>query len=252
MSELVHFRHAMRLLTIVPLPSEQRFEPDWLPRAAKYFPLVGLLIGAFLAAVLLAANHVWSGVVPALLAVTAGVLLTGAFHEDGLADSADSLGGQTPERRLAIMQDSRIGSYGTLALIASVGLRVAALAVIPSLLAAAALVAAHAGGRCAGVLLINAVPYAADRVGKIVQSDDPLRRHEVLLACVFAVAGFAPLLVTAWPAGVTAALAGIVVTVMVARLAIRLLGGYTGDVAGAIEPLFEIAVLLAVAAWWGR
>jgi adenosylcobinamide-GDP ribazoletransferase len=249
MSELTHFRHAVRLLTIVPLPSEKSFEPDWLPRAAKYFPLVGLLIGAFLGAVLLAASQVWSGVVPALLAVTAGVLLTGAFHEDGLADSADSLGGQMPERRLAIMQDSRIGSYGTLALIASFALRVAALATLPPWLAAAALVAAHAGGRCAGVLLINTVPYVADRVGKIVQSDDPLRRHEVLLACMFALLGFAPLLAMAWPAGVTAALAGIVVAVMAARLAIRLLGGYTGDVAGAIEQLFEVAVLLAIAAW---
>ena len=168
MSELTHFRHAVRLLTIVPLPSEKSFEPDWLPRAAKYFPLVGLLLGALLAAVLLAADHIWSGVVPALLAVTAGVLLTGAFHEDGLADSADSLGGQTPERRLAIMQDSRIGSYGTLALIASVGLRVAALAAMPPWLAAAALIAAHAGGRCAGMLLINTVPYVAERDRKSV------------------------------------------------------------------------------------
>ncbi len=87
------------------------------------------------------------------------------------------------------MQDSRIGSYGTLALIASFGLRVAALAALPPWLAAATLVAAHAGGRCAGVLLINTVPYVADRVGKIVQSDDPLRRHEAVLACAFAVAG---------------------------------------------------------------
>ena len=198
---------------------------------------------------LLAANQLWSGLVPALLAVTAGVLLTGAFHEDGLADSADSLGGQTPERRLTIMQDSRIGSYGTLALIAELrparrGARRPA-----AWLAAAALIAAHAGGRCAGVLLINIVPYVADRVGKIVQPDDPLRRSEVLLACAFALAGFAPLLAMAWPAGVTAALAGIVVAVMAARLAMRLLGGYTGDVAGAIEQLFEVAVLLAVAAW---
>ena len=249
MSELTHFRHAVRLLTIVPLPSEKSFEPDWLPRAAKYFPLVGLLLGAVLAAVLLGASALWSGLVPALLAVTAGVLLTGAFHEDGLADSADSLGGQTPERRLAIMKDSRIGSYGTLALIASFALRVAALAAMPPWTAAVALVAAHAGGRCAGVLLINTVPYVAERIGKIVQSDDPLRRHEVLLTCAFALAGFAPLAVLAWPAAVTAALAGIVVSLLAARLAIRLLGGYTGDVAGAIEQLFEVAVLLAVAAW---
>jgi len=249
MSELVHFRHAVRMLTIVPLPSEKSFEPDWLPRAAKYFPLVGLMIGAFLGAVLLAAGQVWSGVVPALLAVTAGVALTGAFHEDGLADSADSLGGQSPEQRLAIMKDSRIGSYGTLALGLSIALRVAAVASMPPWLAAAALVAAHAGGRCAGVLLTNAVPYVADRVGKIVQSDDPLLAGEVLLACAFAILGFAPLAAMAWPAGLTAALAGVVVTILVARLAMRLLGGYTGDVAGAIEQLFEVAVLLAVAAW---
>jgi adenosylcobinamide-GDP ribazoletransferase len=249
MSELTHFRHAMRMLTIVPLPSEKSFEPDWLPRAAKYLPLVGLLIGAFLAAVLLAASQVWSGVVPALLAVTAGVVLTGAFHEDGLADSADSLGGQSPEARLTIMKDSRIGSYGTLALGLSFALRIAALATMPPSLAAAALVAAHAGGRCAGVMLINWVPYVADRVGKIVQSDDPLRTGEILLACAFALIGFAPLVVIAWPAGLTAALAGIVLTVAVARLAMQLIGGYTGDVAGAIEQLFEVAVLLAVAAW---
>ena len=249
MSELAHFRHAMRLLTIVPLPSEKSFEPDWLPRAARYFPLVGLLIGVLLAAVLLAASQVWSGVVPALLAVTAGVVLTGAFHEDGLADSADSLGGQTPEKRLTIMRDSRIGSYGTLALGLSIALRIAALATMPPWLAAAALVAAHAGGRCAGVMLINTVPYVVDRVGKIVQSDDPLRTGEVVLACAFAIVGFAPLVAIAWPAGLTAALAGVAVTVMVVRLAMRLLGGYTGDVAGAIEQLFEVAVLLSVAAW---
>jgi adenosylcobinamide-GDP ribazoletransferase len=249
MSELAHFRHAVRLLTIVPLPPEKSFEPDWLPRSAKYFPLVGLLLGAALSAVLVGASALWSGLVPALLAITAGVLVTGAFHEDGLADSADSLGGQTPERRLAIMKDSRIGSYGTLALISSFALRVAALAAMPPWTAAAALIAAHAGGRCAGVLLINTVPYVAERIGKIVQSDDPMRRGEVVLACAFALAGFAPLVAIAWLAGVTAVLAGIVVAMLAARLAIRLLGGYTGDVAGAIEQLFEVAVLLAVAAW---
>jgi len=115
-------------------------------------------------------------------------------------------------------------------------------------IAAATLVAAHAGGRCAGVLLINTVPYVADRVGKIVQSDDPLRRHEAVLACAFAVAGLAPLLVMARRSRVPAAPSGIVVAVLTARLASRLLRGYTDDVAGAIEQLFEIAVLLGVAA----
>ena len=196
---------------------------------------------------LLAANQVWSGLVPALLAVTAGVLLTGAFHEDGLADSADSLGGQTPERRLAIMQDSRIGSYGTLALIASSPC--ASRRSPPCRLARRRRADRRACGRT--LRRRDADQHRAlcgRRVGKIVQSDDPLRRHEVARLHVRA-PRLCALLAMAWPAGVTAALAGIVVAVMAARLAMRLLGGYTGDVAGAIEQLFEVAVLLAVAAW---
>jgi adenosylcobinamide-GDP ribazoletransferase len=249
MSELTHVLHAVRFLTIVPVPDAEHLAPDWLPRSAKYFPLVGLLVGLLSAAVLALASQLWTGVVPALLAVTASVLVTGAFHEDGLADSADSLGGRTPEARLAIMRDSRIGSYGTLALGLSVALRTAALSIAPLPIAVASLIAAHAGGRLAGVLTMARLPYAADPAAvKILHSAEPFRRNEQAIGCAFALIAFVPLCLMAWPAALCGAAVGAGLALATAWLAARLIRGYTGDVLGAIEQLVDVAVLLAAAA----
>jgi adenosylcobinamide-GDP ribazoletransferase len=113
--QLKLFFCALQFLTRLPVPSFVDFQSDWITRAARYYPLVGILVGAISAGVLLAGGQVWSGLLPALLAVAAGVLVTGGFHEDGLADTADGLGGgQAPARRLEIMKDSRVGTYGVL------------------------------------------------------------------------------------------------------------------------------------------
>src|SRR4051812_10900551 len=121
---------AIQFMTRLPLPAIA-FEPDWLARSAKYFPLVGILVGLISGAVLLVAAHLWPQPIPAILAVAAALVLTGALHEDGLVDTADSLGATTRERRLAIMKDSSIGAYGALALVVCLGLRVAALSALP-------------------------------------------------------------------------------------------------------------------------
>jgi adenosylcobinamide-GDP ribazoletransferase len=254
MSEGTLFLHAVRFLTIVPVPSVARLEPDWLIRSAKYFPLVGGLIGGLSAAVLLAATHLWSGLVPALFAVAASVLLTGALHEDGLADSADALGGRGREARLKIMQDSRIGTYGTLMLGLCVALRVAALAVLPASAAAAALIAAHAGGRFAALNVMTTLPYVGDiAASKVGHATDRLRASEYACALVFTLIAFAALATAApWWTGLAAALVGATLTLGVARLAARLIGGITGDVLGAIEQLSHLGILLAVAAAWTR
>ena len=112
------FLNALRFMTIVPVPSsDAAIAPDWLSRCAKYFPVVGIGIGLVSAVVLLLADRIWGPVVASLLAVAASIIVTGALHEDGLADTADGLGGgSSVEKRLAIMKDSRIGTYGTLAL----------------------------------------------------------------------------------------------------------------------------------------
>src|SRR4051794_39860272 len=117
MGEADHFWNALRFLTVIPAPRVAHIADDWLIRAAKYFPFVGIIVGGCTAGVLLLAGEMWSGVLPALLAVAAGIVLTGALHEDGLADTADGFGGgDARETRLVIMKDSRIGSYGALAL----------------------------------------------------------------------------------------------------------------------------------------
>src|SRR3984885_10271747 len=143
------FLNALRFLTIVPVPSSDAASaPDWLSRCAKYFPVVGIGVGLASAAVLLLAGRIWGPMVASLLAVATSIAVTGALHEDGLADTADGLGGGwTVEKRLAIMKDSRIGTYGVIALAFGIALRVGALAELPVWAGAAALIAGHAAAR---------------------------------------------------------------------------------------------------------
>ncbi len=158
---------AAQFLTRLPTPRLGAFEPDWIARSARYFPLVGQLVGLLSAAVWLAAGRFWPGLPAAVLAVAAGVLATGGFHEDGLADTADGLGdGQDRERRLAIMKDSRIGGYGALALGLMLTLRIGLLAGLSPWSGALALVVAHGGARAAAVMVMAALPYAGDPDGR--------------------------------------------------------------------------------------
>ena len=241
------FLCAVQFLTRVPTPTLAGFEPDWISRSARYFPLVGLLVGGVCAAVFWSASQLWTGALPALLAIGVGVLVTGAFHEDGLADTADGLGGgASPERRLEIMKDSRIGTYGALGLGLVLATKVAALATLPAGLGAWTLVAAHAGGRGASVLAMRALAYVRDiDGGKWKPAPSDLGFWEVLAALTFAAL---PLALS--PAGVVfqGLLAGALLALALALVARRLLGGYTGDVLGAIEQVFELGFTLGVAA----
>lgn len=154
---------AVQFLTRIPTPQLAGFQPEWIQQSARYYPLVGQMVGGVSALILYGAAQIWSPWIAALLALGAGVLLTGGFHEDGLADTADGLGGGlTRERRLEIMKDSRLGSYGALALGLTLALRVAALAMLAQfspLFAAVALMAAHGLGRAAAVGAMAVMPY---------------------------------------------------------------------------------------------
>ena len=233
---------AAQFLTRVPVPVAARPERDWLARSAKYFPLIGVLVGAVSAATLLAAGQVWPSPIPAILAMVAGMIVTGALHEDGLADTADGLGGRTPEARLAIMKDSRLGSFGAIALLSCLSVRIAALAVLPLTTAAAALVAAGAGGRLACVIAMATLPYAGDRAtAKVAHGSERPRAGEVALAGAF---GVAPLALLSGERAVLALLIGAMCALLLAWRARALLGGYTGDVLGAIAVVFETGALL--------
>lgn len=155
--------NAVQFMTLVPTPRTAQFDDDWLLSASKYFPLVGAGIGLVCGGVLLAGSLIWSGVVPAMMAVAAGAALTGALHEDGIADTADGLfGGSTREQRLALIKDSRLGLYGAVALVLSFAIRVAALASLPPWLGVATLVAGYSLGRTGIVAAMSALPYAGD------------------------------------------------------------------------------------------
>ncbi|MDB5514995.1 MAG: cobalamin-5-phosphate synthase [Tardiphaga sp.] len=250
MSEAGHFWNALRFLTVIPAPNIDRVEDDWLIRAAKYFPLIGIIVGGFSAGVLLLAGVIWTGLLPPLLAVAAGTVLTGALHEDGLADTADGFGGgRSRDTRLVIMKDSRIGTYGALALGFSVALRVVALAALPLWIGAAALIAAHAGGRFAAAAAMSLLPYAGDPAAtKLTYTEASLRRSEVGLAVIFVLVASLPLARTGVFAALIGLLLGAALATWLAGRAQRLIGGYTGDVLGATEQLFEVGLLLGVAA----
>ncbi len=248
----------IRFYSRLPVPAMPGEAPHAAPDfrlVPKALPLAGLAIALPAALVLLLGGLVrLDPLLAASLAVAAGAIVTGALHEDGLADSADGLfGGATPERRLEIMRDSRIGSYGALALLLSVLLRTAALAAIwkaaGPLAAAAALLAAAPWSRVEGIRLLAILPPArpdgaAAAVGRPERDVLPLAYG---LAGAIA-AGLA--LVAGLPLGGLAlglALA-VAATALLARAARRLIGGQTGDIIGASQQLAEIAIYIGLAA----
>lgn len=246
---------ALQFLTRVPVRLGA-YDPAWLQQSARHFPLVGAAVGAGVAAVLYAASLLWPAFVAAPLAIAFGAWLTGGFHEDGLADTCDGLGGAVPrERALEIMKDSRLGSYGALGLVLTLALKVAVLGLLASRslpLAMAACVLAHTLSRAAAVALMAALPYAGDAAQakakplatRIGAGGLAVALGGALLCAAALVAG--GVLVPA-RAG-AALLAAAVVAAVCARWYRRRLGGFTGDTLGATQQWCEVAVLLALAA----
>jgi len=236
---------ALMFFTRIPVPSLPDFRDEDLTRAARWFPAVGLLVGGIQAGLLWLAALALPALGAALLALAAGLLLTGAFHEDGLADSFDGLGGgYTPARVLEIMKDSRIGTFGAAALMLALALQAVALAELAAL--PAAVVAAHGASRFAAVTLLATQDYVRE---------DALSRAKPLATRIdaggLAWAGLcaaAPLLWLPWAAGGAMLMAMLLMRLWWGRVCQRRLGGYTGDLLGACQQLCFTAGLLAALA----
>ena len=244
--ELRLFLVAVQFLTRLPVPALKNFTPEWITASARYYPLVGQVVGALSGLVLMFTARAWGGAVPAVLAVTMGILVTGAFHEDGLADSADGLGGgRDKTQRLAIMKDSRIGTYGALALLLAVALKVAALSQVSTALL---LIAGHGAARGAAVIAMAALPYAGDPdAAKYKPVPQGVGIGSVIIAGLFAAW---PFVAFPMPHMIPALACGAVLALIMTLAARRLIGGVTGDVLGAIEQMFEIGFFLGAAAQW--
>jgi adenosylcobinamide-GDP ribazoletransferase len=232
---------ATSFLTRVPMPTPS----DAGVRASlAWFPLVGALLGTWAAAWYLAASLVLPGLPAAVLATAALVVVTGALHEDGLADAADAWGGgSSREETLRILRDPHHGTYGVIALVLATGLRVAGLAALPVSAALVALVGIHALSRAAMVALLLSTPAArpdglARMFGARVR-----RRPAIVSVLATAAIGTAFLGVAFGPAMAVA----LIVSVAVRQAALRRVGGITGDVLGAAQQLVETAVLLVLA-----
>jgi adenosylcobinamide-GDP ribazoletransferase len=236
------FVAAVQFLTRIPIRSGRGAE---LSRAVVWFPVVGGLIGATVGGVAAGLGELVPMAVAAAVAVLFGIALTGAFHEDGLADTADALaGGWTREQRLEILEDPRHGSYGVAALCGSIVLRVVAVASLGQADAFIGLVAAHSLARGVAVVTMAVVPLAKpDGLGAGYARSVTAGR--AVLAGLLAVTIAA--LATGWWSGPLAATA-LVAAAVVAFFAVRAIGGITGDVLGAIEQLAECAVLVVVTA----
>ena len=243
--ELGLFLAAAGFLTRLPLPAGG-WQADRMAQASRYFPAAGALIGLGGGGVWWLAGLALAAPLAAGLALAAMLALTGALHEDGLADCADGLGGgRDREQALEIMRDSRTGSYGVLALVLSLGLRWAALAAMAPAAGVLALVLAGGIGRAMMVPATALARYARpEGTGALVARGTGVAELAVALGTALVLA-----LMAGWPGLVALVLAAAAAGAFLVWM-VRRIGGYTGDGLGAIAQLGEVTVMLTLAGSW--
>ncbi len=246
-----HTLTALRFFSRLPIPEKPVSQDSQFPKlndAAIGFATAGAIISLFPIAIWFLASQFFPASISAILAVATGTLINGALHEDGLADCADALGGTTnTERALEIMRDSTIGTYGTIALILSFALRIAALATLSLWLGAIALILAHTTARSAIVIAITHTDYVRDKgLGDSVKHGTDTNRLysstaiAAAIAFIFAAASGQYLILSAPILGIAAAWAFM-------QYVKSRIGGYTGDSLGAMEQIAEITIMVVLA-----
>ncbi|MET3916665.1 adenosylcobinamide-GDP ribazoletransferase [Variovorax sp. OAS795] len=261
MNGVRHYLLALQFFTRMPVTGRLAewvgFSPQMLRASAAHFPGVGWLVGGVGAAVFVLALHGLPGtagaLAAALLSMAATVLLTGAFHEDGLADVADGLGGASDRNRaLEIMKDSRIGAFGAIALVLALGLKTVLLASMAGQGAAAlacGIAGAHVLSRLAPLFLIRWLPYVGDSgASKAKPLADAIGSGALLVGVLWSLPAVALVLLTQGPARTIAVvLACALAALAMARMFRRRLQGFTGDGLGATQQVCELAIYLALA-----
>jgi adenosylcobinamide-GDP ribazoletransferase len=247
--------HGLKFLTRIPIPFTKTVDLPPLSQSMRLFPLAGALIGALIGAVLVALSQAGlPSLLAAAMAAGFGLVMTGALHEDGLADTADGFGGgKTRDHRLEIMRDSRIGSYGTLALVTVMLVRVAVLENFAGEDPALVIGVLSASGAFSRALMVDLLwatrPARSD--GLSVYAGTPGRNGAAFAIITAAGLTFAVGLMLTPASGLIALAAGLAVTAYLRYLTVKLIGGQTGDVCGAVQVLSEIAMLIAFVATKG-
>ena len=257
-----HFLLALQFFTRIPVTGRLAawvgYSPAMLGQASGHLPGVGWVVGAAGALVLWLAGLRWGAsplgaLLAALACIAATAWLTGAFHEDGLADTGDGLGGSvTRERALAIMKDSRIGSYGSVTLVLVLLMKASALALLVqrgAAGAAGAVLAAHVLSRLAPLFAMRCLPYVSDSAQA---KSKPLAEGVSRASLVAGVSWSIPALALLWQAqgtmeAIAAMTAWLLMLLAVLGLLRRRLQGFTGDTMGAMQQLCELALYLGLA-----
>ncbi|WP_019673928.1 adenosylcobinamide-GDP ribazoletransferase [Psychrobacter lutiphocae] len=247
---------AIQFLTRIPV-NIQVYQPDWLHKSSRHFPAVGILVGVLCALVfwlcgLFFGSSVHSSLISAVVTTAFGIKLTGAFHEDGLADTCDGLGGGlTRERTLIIMKDSRIGTYGTLGLVCVLLIKISLLASMPVMTALVALIVAHCASRLLCTSLIVFLPYGgevAHAKAKPMAQQMTLKQWLasslwlfIVFVLLWLIVPMAIREIAVWQ-WVCAGVLAILTALYMYHLLQRRLNGYTGDGLGATQQLTEVAI----------
>ena len=249
---------ATQFLTRIPVPEFTNYQSQWLHQSSRHFPAVGLLIGLLCALVFWLSSSLFNPLVAAVVSTAFSIKLTGAFHEDGLADTCDGLGGGlTRERTLTIMKDSRLGTYGTLGLVSALLLKVTLLASMPLSVALVALIIGHIASRLLSISLIALLPYGGEiEHAKAKPMAQQLTPSQGLIASGWLLVGIAVVIamfpntmyqISIWQ-WLLALILALIATDYMRRLLHRRLDGYTGDGLGATQQLSEVAIYAGLAA----
>ncbi|WP_331351443.1 adenosylcobinamide-GDP ribazoletransferase [Cellvibrio sp. UBA7671] len=230
---------ALGFFSRIPMPAWIDYSAENLNRASRYFTLVGWLLGGLVALVFLAANYLFSNSISLWLAMVFSLLLTGAFHEDGLADTADGFGGAfVREKKISIMKDSRIGTYGAAALV--MALLGKYLLLIENTQIALGIFIAYTLSRAVAASLVFDMRYVADEDGS---KSKPLANNQSKTDLVILLATCLPIFfLLPWQKAIL-----IIATLIVVRYAAKFyfqkqIGGYTGDCLGAAQQISEMVI----------
>jgi adenosylcobinamide-GDP ribazoletransferase len=250
------FLVAVQFLTRLPVPIAAEFEPNSLSRSLRYFPLIGALVGLIGAGVWRLSSLCFPPFVAVGLSMSASLLLTGAFHEDGFADACDGFGGgASRESILAIMKDSRVGAYGAIGVVMMLGLKWVTLASLPRAVFPILFIGAHMVSRWCATALIWQLPYVrSDADAKSRPFAGGLSTADWILSGALGALALVPLMALDRAAGaglpwvralVAGAAAAAAATLLAGIYFKSRIGGYTGDCLGAAQQVAELSLLLA-------
>ena len=242
------FFTALMFYTRIPCPSWVDHSPEYINKSTRYFSLIGLIVGGIGAIVFILFNYIFSSTIAILFSLVSTIWITGAFHEDGFADVLDGFGGGwTKEKKLEIMKDSRLGTYGTIGLILILLIKYQLIHEIHVPSIALSIISAHALSRFFASTLITYLPHVTSTGSKSKPVADGMPLASVFFS--FAIAVVPLLFFKNWIIAITIPVMFLLSWYMAIKFK-RNIGGYTGDCLGATQQVCEIGFYLSSVLIW--